>query len=235
MRGISKRAIAIALARAGHPVGFCFASDTEGAGETQTAVEAEGTKALAVKADVRDPASVDAAFSAVEAEFGGNAELEATRSLTVADRIGEMLRPHADRRLDHGAAIFHLGAHHIIGQLGENRMVHRMSADRHQRGGSGSGQPIRGVTRLVNPPEDDHEVISGEEDPVERDYLGRILHVVFADVRGPSSDCGLDRLDRLGLGGGDDAHVVGHTPGTSCRRGDSGSHRMPIRSHVAHG
>ena len=64
------RAIAIALARAGHPVGFCFASDTKGAGETQAAVEAEGTKALAVKADVRDPASVDAAFSAVEAEFG---------------------------------------------------------------------------------------------------------------------------------------------------------------------
>jgi 3-oxoacyl-[acyl-carrier protein] reductase len=64
------RAIAIALARAGHPVGFCFASDSEGAGETQSAVEAEGTKALAVKADVRDPASVDAAFSAVEAEFG---------------------------------------------------------------------------------------------------------------------------------------------------------------------
>lgn len=64
------RAIAIALARAGHPVGFCYASDAEGARETQAAVEAEGTKALAVKADVRDPATVDAAFSAVEAEFG---------------------------------------------------------------------------------------------------------------------------------------------------------------------
>ena len=47
-----------------------------------------------------------------------------------------------------------------------------MSSDTHQRGGSGSGQPIRGITRLVNPPEDDHEVISGEADPVERDYLG---------------------------------------------------------------
>jgi hypothetical protein len=62
-----------------------------------------------------------------------------------------------------------------------------MSDDHHQRGGSGSGQPIRGITRLVNPPEDDHEVISGEEDPVERDYLGRILHVADHALR-PGKD-----------------------------------------------
>ncbi len=58
-----------------------------------------------------------------------------------------------------------------------------MSADNHQRGGSRSGQPIRGIVRLVNPPEDDHEAISGEEDPVERDYLGRILHVADHALR----------------------------------------------------
>lgn len=53
----------------------------------------------------------------------------------------------------------------------------------HQRGGNGSAQPIRGITRLVNPPEEDHEVISGEADPVERDYVGRILHVADRALR----------------------------------------------------
>ena len=68
-RGIG-RAIAVALARAGHPVGFCYGSDAAGADETRAAVEHEGVKALAVQADVTDPAAVDAAFSAVESEFG---------------------------------------------------------------------------------------------------------------------------------------------------------------------
>jgi len=68
-RGIG-RAVAVALARAGHPVGFCYGSDADGARETQAAVEGEGAKALAVCADVSDRAAVDAAFSEVEAAFG---------------------------------------------------------------------------------------------------------------------------------------------------------------------
>ena len=68
-RGIG-RAIAVAIARAGHPVGFCYGSDGAGAAETQAAIEAEGVKALAVQSDVKDPAAVDAAFSAVESAFG---------------------------------------------------------------------------------------------------------------------------------------------------------------------
>jgi len=68
-RGIG-RAIAIALARAGHPVGFCYGSDRAGADETRAAIEHEGVKALGVQADVTDTAAVDAAFAAVESEFG---------------------------------------------------------------------------------------------------------------------------------------------------------------------
>jgi 3-oxoacyl-[acyl-carrier protein] reductase len=64
------RAVAIDLARAGHSVGFCYGTDLEGAQETQSAVEAEGAKAVAVQADVSDPAAVDAAFGEVEAAFG---------------------------------------------------------------------------------------------------------------------------------------------------------------------
>jgi 3-oxoacyl-[acyl-carrier protein] reductase len=68
-RGIG-RAIAVALARAGHPVGFCYGSDADGARDTQQAVEAEGAKAFAVQCDVGDASAVDAAFGEVEAAFG---------------------------------------------------------------------------------------------------------------------------------------------------------------------
>jgi len=68
-RGIG-RAITIALARAGHPIGFCFGSDNDGARETESAIQDEGVKALAVQADVTDPTAVDAAFTAIESEFG---------------------------------------------------------------------------------------------------------------------------------------------------------------------
>ena len=68
-RGIG-RAIAITLARSGHPVGFCYASDADGARETQHAVEAAGSKAIAVQCDVSDPAAVGAAFGEVESAFG---------------------------------------------------------------------------------------------------------------------------------------------------------------------
>jgi len=68
-RGIG-RAIAVALGRAGHPVGFCYGSDGQGARQTQIAVEAEGAKAVAVQTDVSDAAAVDAAFGEVEAAFG---------------------------------------------------------------------------------------------------------------------------------------------------------------------
>ena len=38
-------------------------------------------------------------------------------------------------------------------------------------------QPLKGVTRLVNPPADDLESSAPDQDPSERDYLGRVLHV----------------------------------------------------------
>jgi len=68
-RGIG-RAVAIALAGDGHRVGVCFGSDEAGAAETCSMVEELGGEALAVRADVGDPAAVDAAFATVEKEFG---------------------------------------------------------------------------------------------------------------------------------------------------------------------
>jgi 3-oxoacyl-[acyl-carrier protein] reductase len=68
-RGIG-RACAVALAGAGHNVAFCYSRDEDGAKETRAAVEAAGSDALAVCADVRDPAAVDAAFGEIEDALG---------------------------------------------------------------------------------------------------------------------------------------------------------------------
>ena len=68
-RGIG-REIVLALARAGHPVGFCYSSDSDGARETREIVELSGGKAVAVRADVADADAVDAAFREVESAFG---------------------------------------------------------------------------------------------------------------------------------------------------------------------
>ncbi|MCZ7525747.1 MAG: 3-oxoacyl-[acyl-carrier-protein] reductase [Acidimicrobiia bacterium] len=68
-RGIG-RAIAVALAAAGHRVAFCYAHDADAAEQTRAAIGAAGTEGLAVKADVADPGSVDAAFTEVEETWG---------------------------------------------------------------------------------------------------------------------------------------------------------------------
>ncbi len=68
-RGIG-RATVLALARAGHPVAFCFSGDDAGARATQEAAESIGGKTFAVRANVRDTADVDHAFREVEASLG---------------------------------------------------------------------------------------------------------------------------------------------------------------------
>ena len=68
-RGIG-RAVASALAADGHRVAFCYASDEDAAADTTSAVESQGTDALALRADVSDPAAVDAAFASVEQAWG---------------------------------------------------------------------------------------------------------------------------------------------------------------------
>ncbi|MDP8938317.1 MAG: 3-oxoacyl-[acyl-carrier-protein] reductase [Actinomycetota bacterium] len=68
-RGIG-RAVASALARDGHRVAFCYASDDTAAAETVAAVESQGAEGMALRADVSDPADLDAAFVSVEHAWG---------------------------------------------------------------------------------------------------------------------------------------------------------------------
>jgi len=68
-RGIG-RACALALAGAGHRVALCYRADKEGAAETVTAITDAGGEALAVAADVADPAALDGAMKEIESTWG---------------------------------------------------------------------------------------------------------------------------------------------------------------------
>ncbi|MFP5316887.1 MAG: 3-oxoacyl-[acyl-carrier-protein] reductase [Acidimicrobiia bacterium] len=73
-RGIG-RACAVALAAGGHRVAITYGSDDDGAAETVAEAEKAGAEAMAAKADVGDPAAVDAAFAEVESAWGGKVEV----------------------------------------------------------------------------------------------------------------------------------------------------------------
>lgn len=81
-RGIG-RAVAVALAGSGHRVAVGYSADHDGAADTCAAVEALGSEALAVQADVADPAALDAAFGQVEEAWGKVEVLVANAGVTV--------------------------------------------------------------------------------------------------------------------------------------------------------
>jgi 3-oxoacyl-[acyl-carrier protein] reductase len=63
-------AVATALAADGHLVAVGYASSPSGADKTVESIVTDGGTAQAVRCDVADPGSVEAAFGAVEAAFG---------------------------------------------------------------------------------------------------------------------------------------------------------------------
>jgi 3-oxoacyl-[acyl-carrier protein] reductase len=68
-RGIG-RAIGLDLARTGWAVAFCYRTSEQAAAETRAAIEAAGGRALAVRADVSDPAAAEALVRRVEEHWG---------------------------------------------------------------------------------------------------------------------------------------------------------------------
>jgi 3-oxoacyl-[acyl-carrier protein] reductase len=79
-RGIGA-AIARVLARDGWPVGVNYRADREGAERVVAEIEREGGRAVALAADVADPAAANQLFEALEAEWG-------TRVLTLVNNAG---------------------------------------------------------------------------------------------------------------------------------------------------
>lgn len=70
-------------------MGLCYDHDEAGAEETRAAIEAAGGQAVAVRADVTEPAAVDALFGAVEAALGRVEVLVANAGI---NRDGLLLR-----------------------------------------------------------------------------------------------------------------------------------------------
>ncbi|MBI4506730.1 MAG: SDR family oxidoreductase, partial [Chloroflexi bacterium] len=68
-RGIG-RAIGLDLAAAGWAVAFCYRTSAADAAATKAAIEANGTPALAVHADVSDPAAAEGLVRQVEHAWG---------------------------------------------------------------------------------------------------------------------------------------------------------------------
>lgn len=68
-RGIG-RAIALALARAGHPVAVNYRADAEGAKSTLEAIEKEAGEGICVQGDVSDSGEVENCFAQVEEALG---------------------------------------------------------------------------------------------------------------------------------------------------------------------
>jgi len=80
-RGIG-RAVAVALAGTGHRVAVGFSGDGTGADDTCAAIEALGSEAMAVQADVGDPAAVAAAYGKIEEAWGKVEVLVANAGVT---------------------------------------------------------------------------------------------------------------------------------------------------------
>ncbi len=68
-RGIG-RAIGLDLARAGWAVAFCYRTSEAAAAETRAAIEVAGARALAVRADVSDPALAEGLVRQIETAWG---------------------------------------------------------------------------------------------------------------------------------------------------------------------
>ncbi|MBV8385723.1 MAG: SDR family NAD(P)-dependent oxidoreductase, partial [Acidimicrobiia bacterium] len=80
-RGIGA-ATAMALARDGHRVAVTYSKDQDGADDVVADLDRICGGGLAVRADVRDPESVDAAFAKVEETWGPVEVLVANAGVT---------------------------------------------------------------------------------------------------------------------------------------------------------
>jgi hypothetical protein len=56
------------------------------------------------------------------------------------------------------------------------------------RGPSANQTPLKGVSRLVNPPSDEPEIVAREKDSTEREYVGRLLHVADEALNNDKND-----------------------------------------------
>lgn len=108
-RGIG-RALALTLARDGATLIVNYKKNEETALATVAELEALGAKATAVKADLEDPAQIDALFDAVKAEYGRLDFYVSNAAASSFKRILDLKAHHLDRSYALNVRAFVLGA-----------------------------------------------------------------------------------------------------------------------------
>lgn len=92
-------AVAQRLGQAGHPVAVHYNGSADKAEAVVTRIAAAGGRAIAVQADVTDPASVEQMVATVVAEFGSIAVLINNAGLSTPMALGEMDAERTSREL----------------------------------------------------------------------------------------------------------------------------------------
>lgn len=108
-RGIG-RALALTLAREGATLVVNYKKNEDTARATVAELEALGARATAVRADLEDPAQIDALFDAVKAEYGRLDFYVSNAAASSFKRILDLKAHHLDRSYALNVRAFVLGA-----------------------------------------------------------------------------------------------------------------------------
>src|SRR5712692_5898790 len=113
------------------------------------AVEADARQRHQVLAVLGEHHAGSSGDRGLEPELAGNRELARARRGRIAERIAEMSRSRAQRRLQDRGALAHLRSRRLISELLEHAMVDRVRADRDQRVGGKLGDLRPAHAQLV--------------------------------------------------------------------------------------
>ncbi|MGA8576098.1 MAG: SDR family oxidoreductase [Candidatus Cybelea sp.] len=112
-RGIG-RALALTLARDGAAVVVNYVRNADLAGETVREIEALGSRAIAVQANVEAVDEIDLLFDAVEAEFGRLDHFVSNAAASSFKKIADLKAHNLDRSFDLNVRAFVLGAQRAV-------------------------------------------------------------------------------------------------------------------------
>jgi enoyl-[acyl-carrier protein] reductase III len=112
-RGIG-RALALTLAREGAAVAINYVRNADLAAETVREIEALGSRAIAVQADMESAEEIDRLFEHVAAEFGRLDHFVANAAASSFKKIADLKAHNLDRSFDVNVRAFVLGAQRAV-------------------------------------------------------------------------------------------------------------------------
>jgi len=112
-RGIG-RALALTLARDGAAVAVNYQRNAEMAAQVVREIEALGSRAIAVQANMENPDDIDRLFERVESEFGGLDHFVSNAAASSFKKIADLKAHNLDRSFDLNVRAFVLGAQRAV-------------------------------------------------------------------------------------------------------------------------